>query len=309
MHAVSLVRDADRHDRQIRAFGRHGQHRLRATTAAVVGAGGIGSLIAQGLAHLGIGRLIVVDPDVVEATNLNRLAGATPDDARDGTPKAEAAARTVRRIPVRAMTETILDTDVWLSLRCADLIFGAVDSLTAPILQSLAATGNVRVARCVYRVAAVGVGGAEPFPDLAAAARPAERWTLRIATPVAFFTAREEGVRRVRPFPESEWVFADLYRKWNAFAPEAALDESTGQAIRQNLEVADYRLTMAEHLLKAGVPPARGSIGTITYRVADTRRSTPEARAGLDALVRFSAYSGIGDRTTIGMGHVLPQAR
>ncbi|MFC4908490.1 CRISPR-associated endoribonuclease Cas6 [Actinomadura gamaensis] len=184
-----------------------------------------------------------------------------------------------------------------------------VDSLTAPILQALAATGNVRVARCVYRVAAVGVGRAEPFSDLAAAARPVERWTLRIATPVAFFTAREEGVRRVRPFPESEWVFADLYRKWNAFAPEAALDESTGQAIRQNLEVADYRLTMAEHLLKAGVPPARGSIGTITYRVADTRRSTPEARAGLDALVRFSAYSGIGDRTTIGMGHVLPQAR
>lgn len=132
MHAVSLVRDADRHDRQIRAFGRDGQHRLRAATAAVVGAGGIGSLIVQGLAHLGIGRLIVVDPDVVETSNLNRLAGATPDDARDGTPKAEAAARTARRIdsriPVQAMTESILDTDVWLSLRCADLVFGAVDA-------------------------------------------------------------------------------------------------------------------------------------------------------------------------------------
>jgi molybdopterin/thiamine biosynthesis adenylyltransferase len=131
MHAVSLVRDADRHDRQIRAFGRDGQRRLRATTAAVVGAGGIGSLIVQGLAHMGIGRLIVVDPDLIETTNLNRLAGATPDDARHGTPKAEAAARTARRIdpriPVQAMTESILDTEVWLALRCADLVFGAVD--------------------------------------------------------------------------------------------------------------------------------------------------------------------------------------
>ncbi|MFF0520676.1 ThiF family adenylyltransferase [Actinomadura nitritigenes] len=46
-------------------------------------------------------------------------------------PKAEAAARTARRIdprsPVQAMAESILDTEVWLSLRCADLVFGAVD--------------------------------------------------------------------------------------------------------------------------------------------------------------------------------------
>ncbi|MEU4828512.1 CRISPR-associated endoribonuclease Cas6 [Actinomadura sp. NPDC023710] len=184
-----------------------------------------------------------------------------------------------------------------------------VDSLTAPILQALAATQNVRVARCVYRLAAVGIGGAESFPGLATGARPADRWTLRIATPVAFFTAREEGARRIRPFPEPEWVFADLHRKWNAFAPEAALDEATGQAITRNIEVADYRLTMAEHLLKSGVAPARGSIGTITYRVADTRRSTAQVQRSLDALVRFAAYAGIGDRTTIGMGHLLPRSR
>ncbi|GAA2162010.1 CRISPR system precrRNA processing endoribonuclease RAMP protein Cas6 [Actinomadura napierensis] len=184
-----------------------------------------------------------------------------------------------------------------------------VDSLTAPILQALAATENVRVARCLYRVASVGIGRAEAFPDLAAGARPADRWALRIATPVAFFTAREEGARRVRPFPEPEWVLADLYRKWTAFAPDAPLDEATSQAITQNIEIADYRLTMTEHLLKANVPPVRGSVGKVVYRVADTRRSSPEALASLDTLVRFSAYAGIGDRTTIGMGHVLPQTR
>lgn len=77
----------------------------------------------------------------------------------------------------------------------------------------------------------------------------------------------------------------------------------------QNLEVADYRLTMADHLLKANVAPARGSTGTVTYRVADTRRSKAEAQMGLDALARCSSYAGIGDRTTIGMGHVVPSSR
>jgi CRISPR-associated endoribonuclease Cas6 len=181
-----------------------------------------------------------------------------------------------------------------------------VDSLTAPILQAFAAIGDMRVARCHYEVAGLELVGAEPFPELLASAHPADLWTLQIHTPVAFFTAREEGARRVRPFPEAESVFADLYRKWNAFASEAALGEATAELVAQNLEVADYRLTMTEHLLKANVPPVRGSVGRIIYRVADTRRSSAEARAGLEALVRFSAYSGIGDRTTIGMGYVLP---
>ncbi len=131
---------------------------------------------------------------------------------------------------------------------------------------------------------------------------------MRIGTPVAFFTAREEGVRRARPFPEPEWVFSDLYRRWNAFAPDALLDESAVAAITTNLEVADYRLAMAEHLLKANVPPARGSVGTVVYRVADTRRITPAGLAGLDALARFGRYAGIGDRTATGMGYVLPPA-
>ena len=184
-----------------------------------------------------------------------------------------------------------------------------VDSLTAPALQALATTDTVRVARCLYSVAAVELAGAAPYPELLAAGRPVERWTFQIVTPVAFFTAREEGVRRSRPFPEPEWVFSDLYRKWHAFAPDTALDETTSQAITQNIEVADYRLTTAEHLVKANVPPARGSVGEIIYRVADSRRCSAEAQASLDALVRFSAYGGIGDRTGIGMGYVLPAGR
>ncbi|WP_143219660.1 HesA/MoeB/ThiF family protein [Actinomadura sp. CNU-125] len=125
------VRDTDRHDHQVRAFGAAAQRRLRALTVAVVGVGGIGSLVVQGLAHMGAGRLIVVDPDHVEPTNLNRLAGATDVDARSETSKIEVAARLARSIDpdiaVHQLPASVLDADTWRELRCADVIVGAVD--------------------------------------------------------------------------------------------------------------------------------------------------------------------------------------
>ncbi|MEO5873769.1 MAG: ThiF family adenylyltransferase, partial [Streptosporangiaceae bacterium] len=125
------VDPAERHDRQVRAFGAEGQVRLRDSTVAVVGAGGIGSLLVSGMARLGTGRLIIVDPDRIDPTSLNRMDGATEDDARRQRPKSDVAARTVARIDpsilVHAVNSSILDTDVWKSLRCADLILGAVD--------------------------------------------------------------------------------------------------------------------------------------------------------------------------------------
>ena len=54
---------------------RHGikfQKRLSATTVAVCGLGGLGSNIATALARLGIGKLILIDFDKVDITNLHR---------------------------------------------------------------------------------------------------------------------------------------------------------------------------------------------------------------------------------------------
>ncbi|WP_404800179.1 ThiF family adenylyltransferase [Actinomadura algeriensis] len=47
---------------------------------------------------MGAGRLTVVDPDHVEPTNLNSLAGATDAAARSGTSKTEVAAKLARGI-------------------------------------------------------------------------------------------------------------------------------------------------------------------------------------------------------------------
>lgn len=66
----------DRYDRQIRAFGTDGQRLLQSLTVAVVGLGGIGSFVATELAHLGVGRIVLIDHDIVDESNLNRLVGA-----------------------------------------------------------------------------------------------------------------------------------------------------------------------------------------------------------------------------------------
>lgn len=76
-------------------IGGAGQLKLRRARVAVVGAGGLGSPVIQYLAAAGIGTLVVIDDDRVDASNLQRQAIFTTADV--GTPKAEAAAAAVAR--------------------------------------------------------------------------------------------------------------------------------------------------------------------------------------------------------------------
>lgn len=69
-----------RYDRQVRLFGDRGQEILRKAKVAIVGVGGVGSLLAEYLGRLGVGQFVIVDPDHAESTNLPRLVGARPWD-------------------------------------------------------------------------------------------------------------------------------------------------------------------------------------------------------------------------------------
>ena len=79
-------------------IGQAGQARLRAATAVIVGCGATGSMLAMLLARAGVGRLRVVDRDFVELTNLQRQMLFSEEDIAQALPKAEAAARTLRRM-------------------------------------------------------------------------------------------------------------------------------------------------------------------------------------------------------------------
>ena len=63
-------------------FGKNGQAELANCRVAILGLGGIGSLVAEYLARLGVGHFLLVDDDLVEESNLSRIVGAVSSDAR-----------------------------------------------------------------------------------------------------------------------------------------------------------------------------------------------------------------------------------
>jgi molybdopterin/thiamine biosynthesis adenylyltransferase len=117
-------------DRSVRAFGEEGQATLASLSVGIIGLGGMGSVVAQQLAHLGVTKLLLLDPDVIEETNLNRVIGATRPDI--GRAKVEVAAQMIRRINPQIEATTIpgniiVSDDARHVLSC-DFIFCCTDS-------------------------------------------------------------------------------------------------------------------------------------------------------------------------------------
>lgn len=92
-------------DDQLLRYSRHilldevgieGQERILAAHALVIGAGGLGSPVALYLGSAGVGRITLVDHDVVDLTNLQRQIAHTT--ARVGQPKVASAAQAVQAI-------------------------------------------------------------------------------------------------------------------------------------------------------------------------------------------------------------------
>lgn len=122
--------DLDLWDRQVRAFGVDGQTVLRRLKVAIVGAGGTGSVVAKQLTHLVVGELLIIDPDIVEDTNLNRLIGASLDDV--GKSKAEVMASEILRTglgtTVTASSADVRSPSAVEEIAACDAIFSCTDS-------------------------------------------------------------------------------------------------------------------------------------------------------------------------------------
>ena len=98
---MSLDFDDDEIDRYARhillaEIGGTGQAKLREASVLVVGAGGLGSPLLLYLAAAGVGRIGVIDGDVVELSNLQRQIAHTTD--RIGVAKVDSAAAAARAI-------------------------------------------------------------------------------------------------------------------------------------------------------------------------------------------------------------------
>jgi len=123
----------DRYHRQMLLpfMGGAGQARLSASRVLLVGCGALGSVVAEQLVRAGVGHLTLVDRDVVEWTNLQRQVLFDESDARDGVPKAIAAARRLAAVNSSVKVDPQV-TDVHAgnieSLLPVDLIIDGTDN-------------------------------------------------------------------------------------------------------------------------------------------------------------------------------------
>ncbi|MFJ8138912.1 ThiF family adenylyltransferase [Streptomyces sp. NPDC096013] len=121
------------HDRQARLLGDLGQETLRRLRIAVVGLGGVGSILVEQLARLGVGELVLIDDETVDSTNLPRLIAAEPSDV--GRPKTEPAVRNAYRanpdIHLTPVVRRVEHPEALKEIVRCDWIFLAADSDSA----------------------------------------------------------------------------------------------------------------------------------------------------------------------------------
>lgn len=122
-------------------FGAEMRAEMGRLSAAVIGVSGTGSIVAEQLARMGIGRLVLVDHDHVEDRNLNRILHSTLEHARQETPKVEMFARAVEGYRegevAEAVPKSILERDAVEIVAQCDVVFSCVDKLDARLFSDL----------------------------------------------------------------------------------------------------------------------------------------------------------------------------
>lgn len=130
-HRQSIFHDAFA-QRTIQAFGEETYAKLKQLKVAVIGCSGTGSPTIEQLARLGVGTIVLIDPDRIEEKNLNRILNARSIDV--GSPKVTVLARVINQMGLETKTITY-DANLYDSkealyeLISCDVLFGCVDSV------------------------------------------------------------------------------------------------------------------------------------------------------------------------------------
>lgn len=215
---------SDRYSRQVlfAPIGAEGQKKLAAATVAIVGCGATGAAAAALLARAGVGTLILIDRDFVEASNLQRQVLFDEADAAAATPKAEAArhqiARFNRDVTVRAHVADLVPDNIHALLADAGLILDATDNfetrylindyaveqhrpwIYAAAIGSYAATMNILpgVTACLACVFPKPPSGVVETCDTAGILNTAVNFaaSLEVTEALKYLTGRESEMRR-----------------------------------------------------------------------------------------------------------------
>jgi molybdopterin/thiamine biosynthesis adenylyltransferase len=137
----------DRYSRQIPVVGEEGQRKIRNTSVAVFGVGGLGTLVARYVVGGGFKRVLLIDFDTVSLPDLHRQILYTTDDV--GKPKAEVAAEVLRavspEVEVVPVAEPISPDLAEGVLKEVDVAVDALDNWAARHVVNAAAVRRGRV--------------------------------------------------------------------------------------------------------------------------------------------------------------------
>ena len=117
-------------------LGDDNMQKLQNSTVAVLGLGGVGGSAAEAICRMGVGKMILVDNDCVDITNLNRQLFATADTV--GQKKCEAAKKRLLSInpelEIHCYEEFFLpENSDFLFEQKPDLILDAIDTVTSKL--------------------------------------------------------------------------------------------------------------------------------------------------------------------------------
>jgi len=128
-------KELDRYSRQVmlEEIGYQGQLKLKQAKVCVVGVGGLGNPIVTRLAAMGVGRIRIVDRDVIELSNLHRQTMFNEDDV--GQVKVETAAKKLRKLNADIVIEELpISINDYTALEVVDgcdVVVDALDSVNA----------------------------------------------------------------------------------------------------------------------------------------------------------------------------------
>lgn len=128
----------------LQLFGEKTFKILKTLKIGVVGCSGTGSIVIEQLARLGVGELVLVDPDKIEERNLNRIVNSRYEDSVTRSPKVLSLKNAVERMGtgtrVSAIESNLFDRNAINQIADCDVVFGCMDSVDGRHLLNRIAT-------------------------------------------------------------------------------------------------------------------------------------------------------------------------
>jgi len=126
--------DKELNERNLQTFGEGTTSLLAHMKIAVIGCSGTGSIVIEQLVRLGVGELVLVDPDKVEKKNLNRILNTTLSDAEKKKYKVDVLASAIAsfgfKTKVTVHNKNLYESKAAINdIAASDAIFGCVDSV------------------------------------------------------------------------------------------------------------------------------------------------------------------------------------